>query len=197
MALGGTAQTSSCLILFGPLCRKPLRKQTVVSETLRQPVAMGAVCDPMLLADVHSSTTCLSGPPVAQCQVNTGTICKKMKQSFRLPSSASLSNHKCPKQKITSSWAVSCEDAFWGDFNQIPEPKLPHWCVTLRPPGKPRWLRPKFMLTKFYQSSFTGTERSPVASTVLLLSPRLQSCSHESSFPRAECTALTKAFPQQ
>lgn len=67
-----------------------------------QPAEIRAVCDPLLLL------VCTAVPPaylslVACCQVNTGTIHKKMKQYFGLPSSASLSKCKHSKQKFTSS----------------------------------------------------------------------------------------------
>jgi len=54
------------------------------------------------------------------------------------------------------------------------------------------------MLTEFYQSSFTGTECSHLASTISLWEPQAtDSCSQKSSFPKPERPALTKALPQQ
>jgi len=49
-------QESFCLILFSPLFRKGLTKQTVVSETFRQPVAMG------LLATLSYWLVCTAVP---------------------------------------------------------------------------------------------------------------------------------------
>lgn len=103
----------------------------------------------MPLAGTQSTITCLSRPPMAQCQGNTGTICK-MKQSFCLPSSASVSNHKCPNQKITSR---VCKNPLWEHLNQIPQSEL-----TLRPLGEAGCARPEFVLTEFSQSSFPDTE---------------------------------------
>lgn len=183
-------QKPFCFRLFGPLLkkgfRKGLRRQTV-SETPRHPIATGAVGGPVTLAGTQSSTTCLSGPPVAQGQGNTGTICKKMKQSFSLPSSVSVSNHKCPNQKVTSR---VCKNTLWGHLNQIPQSEL-----TPRPLGKVGCARPEFVLTEFSQSRLPGTELPAQFCCGELQAT--ESRPHKSSFPKSECTALPAAFPLQ